>query len=184
MAPSESDWEYHKHLIQTLYCSSSLRELMEYMIFQRRKSTLPSLLYNTAPNLDNNRKTQYTSRLKNWGSRKYLSKEETDYAIHRKRKRDELGKETQIIWQGTVVAEKKLKRAESRSSLSDLQELDTGEFLRPSVRTRIGTNIFIPSSESQDSRWNGNYDPITYNRPRRSYSENSRTHARKCRITT
>lgn len=83
---------------------------------------------------------QYTNRLKKWGSRKYISKEETEYVLQRKRKREEDGKESEVIWRGTVLSELKLKKAASRSSISDLNQLD---FCKLSTLAGIAAVVLI-----------------------------------------
>ncbi|KAF4626423.1 hypothetical protein G7Y89_g11736 [Cudoniella acicularis] len=106
MAPlTEQDWDAKKTILRQLYFDSTLPKLMEVM--EQEHSFVAS-------------KSQYETKFKTWAFRKNLSVKEWQYIIHKKRKREASGKETEVKFCGSLICNKKIKKEESRHSISEL----------------------------------------------------------------
>lgn len=77
------------------------------------------------------RKNQYERKFKLWDFRKYLTSDEWKYALCKKRKRGDAGKDSQITLNGRVIMEKRVKKDEGRYTLTEVDQLCcSGEFQR------------------------------------------------------
>ncbi|KAH6663674.1 ankyrin repeat-containing domain protein [Halenospora varia] len=103
--PTEQDWDAKKTILRQLYFDSTLLKLMEVM--EKEHNFVAS-------------KSQYETKFKNWAFRKNLSVNEWQYVIHKKRKREASGKKTEIKFCGSLICNKKIRKEESRHSISEL----------------------------------------------------------------
>ncbi|KUJ20686.1 uncharacterized protein LY89DRAFT_451973 [Mollisia scopiformis] len=130
-APTEEEWDTHKHVLRELYFGSTLTKLMQCMEIQH--GFIAS-------------KNQYERKLKEWEFRKNLSSDEWKYIIHKKRKREDLGKESQIMMHGVAIPKKRIKKEEGRHTLSDLNRISTSHPNAPSPETPEGICVSTPPS--------------------------------------
>lgn len=99
--------------------------------------------------------------------RKNLTLEEWEYIIREKRKRDELGKDSQISLNGNVISMKKFKKEEARKTWSELNRIySTCRFLS-SKRLQVSINKVCRSKRTISRR--GSCIHTTVSHPRRHY---------------
>ncbi|KAH7420115.1 ankyrin repeat-containing domain protein [Cadophora sp. MPI-SDFR-AT-0126] len=124
--PSEDTWNDHKNLLRGLYFNSTLAKLMEHM--ERNFHFVAS-------------KNQYERKFKEWNFRKNLTSEEWEHVLRKKRKRDENNKETRVVLHGVEVPKKRLRKEESRYTLSDLDKIFSSY---PSAPSPEGISVATP----------------------------------------
>ncbi|KAG9237441.1 ankyrin repeat-containing domain protein [Amylocarpus encephaloides] len=109
-APSEEDWDLHKTTLGDLYFGSTLKEMMQQM--KRDHQFVAS-------------KNQFERKFKEWGFRKNFTKEELKAVLSKKHKRDREDKASQVSMNGMVIPEKRIRKEESRFTISEVQEIDS-----------------------------------------------------------
>ncbi|KAH6713333.1 ankyrin repeat-containing domain protein [Leptodontidium sp. MPI-SDFR-AT-0119] len=126
--PTEDEWEAHKQVLRGLYFNSTLSKLMQQM--EEVHSFFAS-------------KNQYERKFKEWNFRKNLTVEEREHVLRKKRKRDHEGKETRVVLHGVEIPNKRLKKEESRFTVSDLNILYS---TYPNAPTPEGISVSTPAA--------------------------------------
>ncbi|KAL5331146.1 hypothetical protein ACEPPN_000675 [Leptodophora sp. 'Broadleaf-Isolate-01'] len=106
--PTEAQWMARKQLLRGFYFNSTLSKLIEHM-----KEDFAFIAS----------KNQYERKFKEWNFRKNLTVEEREHVLRKKRKRDEAGKETRVVLHGVEIPNKRLKKEESRLTVSYLNKI-------------------------------------------------------------
>ncbi|KAG4439975.1 hypothetical protein IFR05_004549 [Cadophora sp. M221] len=133
--PTENEWEAHKQMLRGLYFNSTLPKLMEHM--EEGHSFVAS-------------KNQYERKFKEWNFRKNLTVKEREHVLRKKRKRDEAGKETRVVLHGVEIPNKRLKKEESRFTISDLSKICSAYPTAPSPE---GISVSTPPPAWIDLPW-------------------------------
>lgn len=68
-------------------------------------------------------KNQYERKFKDWGFRRNLSAGEWEYVFQKKRKRDDLGKESQVLLNAMLIPADRIKKQQGRYKAMELERI-------------------------------------------------------------